>query len=238
MSQGPDLSETEALAAEHALGLLTGAERAATERRMASDPDFATLVEDWRARLAPLAEETAPVTPPPRLWPAIERGLPVNDNARVQRRLRFWRGATVGSLGLAAASLAAVVFMAAQPPKIIERQAPMGPMLNASLIGGAARPMFVAAYDPMRKMLVVTSLVPPGSDPQHVHQLWVIPADGQPHSLGMIEPGTSRAMPMPDPMAPMMEPGSALAVSVEPQGGSPMPHPTGPIAAKGMLSTI
>jgi anti-sigma-K factor RskA len=99
--------------------------------------------------------------------------------------------------------------------------------------------MFVAAYDPMRKALIVTSLAPAGADPAHVHQLWVIPADGKPHSLGMVEPGVSKAMPMPDDMAPMMSEGAALAVSVEPPGGSPMKdRPSGPIAAMGKLAKI
>ncbi|RAK51397.1 anti-sigma factor [Phenylobacterium deserti] len=238
MSQGHELSPIEALAAEHALGVLTGPERAQAEARMASDPAFAVLVEDWRARLAPLAAEVASVEPPARLWPSIERSLPANDNGAVLRRLRFWRSATVGSLGVAAASLAAVVFLAAQPPRIVERAAPAAPMLNASLMGGAAQPMFVAAYDPMRKMLLVTSLVPPGADPGHAHQLWVVTADGRSHSLGMVQPGASKVMPMPEPMAPMMAEGSALMVSVEPPSGSPMPHPTGPVAAKGMLTRI
>ena len=61
---GPDLPGDEALAAEHALGVLTTRERAAAEQRMARDPAFAAQVLAWRARLAPLAAETAPAAPP------------------------------------------------------------------------------------------------------------------------------------------------------------------------------
>src|SRR5207247_1901613 len=126
--------------------------------------------------------------------------------AAVVRRLKFWRGATLGSLGLAAASLAVSAMLASRPPTIVQLQAPPPPpILNASLMSdvGTPHPMFLAAYDPARKALIVTSLAPPGStDPVHVHELWVIPADGKPHSLGMIEPGRSKAMPMPDDMTP------------------------------------
>jgi anti-sigma-K factor RskA len=116
----------------------------------------------------------------------------------------------------------------------------MPSVLNASLTSqSSGQPMFVAAYDPARKMLLITSLMTPGADPAHVHQLWVIPADGKPHSLGMIAPGASKAMPMPGPMAPMLEPGAVLAVSVEPPGGSPLKTtPSGPIAATGKLARI
>lgn len=240
MSEGPELSDREALAAEHALGVLSHAERAEAEALAARDPAFAALVDLWRERLSPLIRAAPEVRPPPGLWPRIERSLPANDNAAAQRRLRFWRGATLGSMGLAAASLAVAVFLAGRPPQVIAPAAP-APMLNASLapMTGQGQALFVAAYDPQRKALVVTSLVPPGADPAHVHELWLIPADGKPRSLGFVEPGTSKAMPMPEPMAPMAEEGAALAVSVEPPGGSPTRDaPSGPIAAMGKLTRL
>jgi len=240
MSEPKDLPESEALAAEHALGVLSGPERAAAEARLARDPAFAAEVAAWRTKLAPLAEAVAPVPPPEGLWPAIARALPANDDVAARRRLRFWRGATIGSLGLAAASLAAAALLASRPP-IAVAPAPPAPILNASLMspGQGDRPMFVAAYDPVRRALIVTSLAQPGADPAHVHELWIIPADGKPHPIGMIEPGRSKAMPMPKAMAPMFAPGAAIAVSVEPPGGSPRKTaPSGPIAAMGKLSRI
>jgi len=113
-------------------------------------------------------------------------------------------------------------------------------MLNASLMtpGEGSHPMFVAAYDPVRQALIITSLARPGADPGHGHQLWVIPADGQPHSLGMIAPGASKSMPMPKAMAPMFTPGAAIVASLEPPGGSPTGRPSGPMAAVGKLGRI
>lgn len=242
MSEELEIPEPEALAAEHALGVLTAAERAVAEQRMARDPAFAAMVEAWRARLAPLADEVGSVAPSAAVWPAIERGLPANDNVEdLKRRLVSWRRAAFGSFTLAAASIAAAVVVAVQPPAVVTAPAPTpAPLLNASLAGqSGGQPLFVAAYDPDRKALIITSLVPPGADPGHVHELWIIPADGKPHSLGMVEPGTSKQMPMPGDMAPMMTEGSSLAVSVEPPGGSPTKDaPSGPVAASGKLSKI
>ncbi len=240
MSDDLELTGPQALAAEHALGVLSGRERAEAEARMAHDPAFAAEVEAWRARLAPLLDAVPPAAPSAAVWSRIERSLPANDNAAVRRRLAFWRGATLGSMGLAAASLALAVVLANRPPVLVQAPAP-APILNASLMSpkDGAQPMFVAAYDPARHALIVTSLVKPGADPAHVHELWVIPADGKPHPIGMIEPGKSKAMPMPRAMAPMFQPGAAIAVSVEPPGGSPMKTaPTGPIAAMGHLAKI
>lgn len=243
MSEGPELNDAEALAAEHALGVLSQAERAQAELRMASDPAFAADVEAWRARLAPLTLSVAAVPAPPGVWPRIERALPANDNADgAAKGLRFWRRATVGSLGLLAASLVVVVMLANQPPTIIQAPgAPPGPLLNASLTtqDGAPVPLFVAAYDPARKALIITSLVKAGADPGHVHELWVIPADGKPRALGFVEPGKSKSIPMSRELAESMAEGSAIAVSVEPPGGSPNPNaPSGPIAAVGKLARI
>lgn len=236
---GPELPEDEALAAEHALGVLTARERAVAEARMASDPAFAAEVESWRARLAPMLSAIAPMAPPPGLWPRIERALPANDNTDGLRgRLKFWRGTAMGSMGLAAASVAVAAILAAQPAQIVTRTAPMAPMMNARLASTAGQPLFLAAYDPSRKQVLVASLVPPGTDPNHSHELWLIPADGKPRSLGLVEPGTSKAMPMPAPMLSMVEEGASLAVSVEPAGGSKQEGPSGPIAAAGKLARI
>ena len=237
---GPELPDDEALAAEHALGVLTAQERAAVEQRMARDPAFAAQVLAWRARLAPLAAETAPAAPPAGLWPRIERRLAVNDNAAgVRRRLRFWRAATLGSMAVTAASLAAVAFLAARPPEVVTQpRPPMGPMMNARLMSGGGQPMFLAAYDPERKAIMVASLVPPGADPGHSHELWLIPADGRPRSLGLIDPGASKAMPMSEPMAEMTKEGVSLAVTVEPRGGSRRDGPSGPMAAVGKLTRL
>jgi cold shock CspA family protein len=103
MSEAPDLSEPEALAAEHALGVLTSGERRLAEARMATDPEFAALVEAWRARLTSLIETVAPIAAPEGLWSRIERALHANDNTVAVRALRFWRGATAGASMLAAA---------------------------------------------------------------------------------------------------------------------------------------
>ena len=243
MSEAPELSEFEALAAEHALGVLTSAERRQAEQRMATDPAFAAEVEAWRARLMPMAEGVAGIPAPQALWLRIERSLGANDNVVALRGLRFWRGATAGSLTLAAASLAAAVMLSNQATitKVSPTALPQGQLLDASLVSqsGAPVPLFVAAYDPARKALIVTSLVTAENDPAHVHELWVIPADGKPRPLGILEPGKTKAIPMPEKLLPSLAAGSALAVSLEPPGGSPkVDTPTGPLTAVGKLAKI
>jgi anti-sigma-K factor RskA len=237
MSEAPELTETEALAAEHALGVLNSAERRQAEARMASDSDFAAQVEAWRERLMPMTDGLTAVQPPAALWLRVERMLGANDNVAAVKGLRFWRGATIGSLTLAAAS----IMLGTRPPQMIQAPLANGQLLNASLVSqsGAPVPLFVAAYDPIRKALIVTSLVTPGNDPAHVQELWVIPADGKPRPLGLLEAGKTKSMPLPEGLLPSLAAGSALAVSLEPPGGSPkVDVPTGPITAVGKLAKI
>ena len=240
MSQEPELPEDEAQAAEYALGLLTGVDKALLDARLAQDSDFAAQVEAWRERFAPLADEAAPQAPPADVWRAIDRRLPANDDgAAAGERVRFWRRATAGSLALAAASIAAVLVLLINRPAVPDD--PMAPpvMLNASLAGENSTPLFVAFYDPARQAMVVTSLVPGGTDPAHAHELWLLPPGASPRALEIIEPGTARALPMSPDVVQMIAEGAQLAVSVEPPGGSPdKTAPSGPIAASGKLKPI
>ncbi|MEW5685432.1 MAG: anti-sigma factor [Pseudomonadota bacterium] len=249
MSEAPDLTEDEALAAEHALGVLSVRERADAETRMARDPAFAADVEAWRARLAPMLDAIEPVPAPAGVWPRIERllpanVLPANDNGQILGRLRFWRNAAVGGFALAAASLAAVVVQVNQPPVTIERQVPVSPqgqMLSASMVSqeGQPQPLFVASYDPDRKALIVTSLLPEGSDRDKVHELWLIAGQDNPKSLGLVESGKAKVIALPTEVMQKMAEGAALAVSVEPPGGSKNPAgPSGPVIGVGKLSKL
>jgi anti-sigma-K factor RskA len=221
MSEGPELSEAEAFAAEHALGVLSARDRAEAEARMARDPAFAAEVEAWRERLAPIGEGVADVAPPQGLWPRIERRLPANDNDALVRRLRVWRTTAMGGFALAAASLAAMVVLVAHPA-VVERPAavPQGHIMQASLMSQDERiqPLFVAAYDPDRKALIITSLLPEGTDPQKVHELWLVMGHDM-KSLGFVEPGRSKMIRMPGKMPQ----GAALAVSIEPPAAPPTP---------------
>lgn len=251
MSEAPDLTEAEALAAEHALGVLTAQERAEAELRMAREPAFAADVEAWRARLAPMLDQVASVPAPAGLWPRIERLLPANDsgsgaandNGALMNRLKFWRNTAVGGFALAAASLAAVVVQVNQPPVTVTREvpvAPQGQLLSASVVSqeGRLQPLFVAAYDPDRKSLIVTSLLPEGADRDKVHELWLLAGTDKPQSLGLVEKGQAKVIPLPTDLLDKISEGAALAVSVEPPGGSPTDVPTGPVIGVGKLSRL
>lgn len=244
MSEAPELTDAEAFAAEHALGVLGAGDRALAETRMAREPAFAADVESWRNRFAPMLDSVQSVPAPQGVWPRIEAMLPANDNGAVMNKLRFWRNSAMGGFALAAASLAGVAVQVSQPPLVVEKTItvqPQGELLNASLTAtsGRAQPLFVAAYDPDRKALIVTSLLPESADREKVNELWLIAGQDKPKSLGLIEPGKSRIIALPLEVMAKMSEGAALAVSIEPRGGSTSPDgPTGPVIGVGKLSKL
>lgn len=229
------LPQADALAAELALGVLTGEDRAAALRLLLSDRAFARDVADWRDRLAPLFDAIPEVTPSADLWRRIEGAL---DGAPVAAPIRtgFWKAATATAMAAAAALAGVLVLRPAPAPEIIVREAPVTARLAAPLVPEGTASVVLARYDPAQSMLRVDANVLP--EDARATELWVIPADGTPRSLGVFgKTGTTEVAMTPRLRAWLID-GATLAVSLEPTGGSPTGAPTGPVIASGTLTAI
>ena len=222
------MPEDELLAAEYALGVLAGADRAAAERRIAAERAFAIMVADWEERLAPWAGEIDEVSPAPQVWDAIAVALPAPapQRAGLWQSVVFWRGFALAS-ALAAACLAVVIYLGAvggsQP-------------LMAAIEGGGKR-SFVATVDTKRGTIAV---VPASfsADATRVPELWLIPADGKPRPLGLLQADRAVTITIPPQFAGQTVSNAVLAVSLEPPGGSPTGLPTGPVIGTGKLTSL
>jgi len=69
-------------------------------------------------------------------------------------------------------------------------------------------------------------------------ELWAIPADGKPVSLGVIPAGGKGKVVLSDAQKALIGKPIALAVSLEPKGGSPTGQPTGPVLYQGALAAL
>ena len=240
MSDARKNQEREALAAERALGLLTGADRTDAVALERGDSAFAADVARWRGRLAPLLDEIEPVTPPDALWGRIERatgeGAEMTNVVQLRRKVSRWRAAA-GAMTAIAASLGLVLLQQPRsvPAPVDIQQAQSTPMV--AMLGDGGKSMkVVASWDPTARQLVLAVAGEMPADPAHAHQLWVIPADGKPRSLGTMPASKQMHMRLANALADLLQQGATIAISVEPPGGSPTGQPTGPVVASGALN--
>jgi anti-sigma-K factor RskA len=69
-------------------------------------------------------------------------------------------------------------------------------------------------------------------------ELWLIPADGKPRALGVIDPAKPATMPMPPEVRTLAKQKAQVSLSIEPAGGSTTGAPTGPVIAGGAFVEI
>lgn len=221
--------EDQLVAAEYALGVLSGAERTATERRLAREPAFARLVSAWEERLAPLAAEIEGISPPPDVWGRIAAALPSQSETRpgLWSSLAFWRAFGLVS-ALAAVCLALVIYFGA-----FNGREP----LVAALDGGGHH-HFVATVDGTRTTIAVMPAAFASGGNGRVPELWLIPSDGKPRPLGLLRANGAVTIALPPALSKLAARNSVLAVSLEPPGGSPTGRPTGPVIATGKLENL
>ena len=222
------LPDEELLAAEYALGVLSGADRAAAEQRVARDRAFARLVAEWEQRLAPWAAEIADVVPPAQIWDRVANALPAQaQRSSLWQSLAFWRGLSLAAGTLAAACLAALIYLG--PPT---QQQPL-----VAMIEGDGHRHFVATIDTRRGTVAV---VPAAfsADATRVPELWLIPADGKPRPVGLLRADQAVTLTLPADLSALAKGNAVLAVSLEPPGGSTTGLPTGPVIATGKLTSL
>ncbi|HEX9954426.1 MAG TPA: anti-sigma factor [Allosphingosinicella sp.] len=239
--------ERELLAGEYVLRLLDGEELLAARGRIGSDPGFAAAVEAWGRRLAPMWESVPEVAPPPELWHRIERAIgaetagaaQAGDNVvQLRRRERLWKGYAAAMTAIAAGLALFLALQVAQPdvPQVQAPAAEPRALVAALSTEGGEATLAVTVSGDHRSVLVTPTRMAAVSG--HSHELWLIPASGTPVSLGVVAPDAPRRHSIPEALAAEVHAETALAVSVEPVGGSPTGKPTGPVVATAPLREI
>lgn len=227
------------LAAEVALRLLDGEALMAARAREARDPDFAALIAGWNAHLGGLLDDVAPVEPPAGLWGPIAASLALQsggDVVALRSRLHFWKRAAAGLTALAA-SLALFLGYGAVNRTPPVAAAPAAQVLFASVAPEGASALAVVGYDRTGRSLIVTPATLTATAGRS-SELWVIPADGRPRSLGLIAPGPARRIALADDLAGLFVGAPTIAISTEQAGGSRTGQPVGPVVATGMLQPV
>jgi len=226
------------LAAEYVLGTLRGPARRRFDALLPAHPALRAAVRRWQDALLPLAASVKPVAPSARVWAGIEARLFAESRAasgqpvlpaRWWQRVLPWRAAT--GFATAAALALGVALTLPQPaqPPIVVVLAPA----DAAAAGALAKARFVASVSADGRGLVLKPIETLALDPQRALELWAVPGQGAPRSLGLVAAdGATKVI-----RAELLRNTAAFAVSLEPAGGSPTGAPTGPIISVGKLES-
>lgn len=208
-----------ALAAQYALGTLRGNARLHFEKRLAQEQELAQLLGCWQTLLAPFENNTQQQIPPERVWKKIQLSLPP------QKTTSSWNWNYLG--WALAAGLAAIVLV----PYLTSRSPELTPLvvLNSS---DAAKGQWIVNADSERKTLQLVPVQPREIAANNSLQLWAIPSGAKPISLGLVNASQSTQL---TADGVILSPGTTIAISLEPQGGSPTGQPTGPVVFSGTL---
>lgn len=201
------------LAAEFVLGTMTGAARRRFARWLAADPFVARRVRGWEERLAGLAFQAVPVTPAPAVWEAIERRIGPAPQGR-------WRA-------LAAAVVAVTVIGLGW--YLWQGQPVAPPQAQALIADATGQALWQVAFAADGEHVEVTAIGDFRHPDSRSLELWALPPEAAPVSLGLMPAQGSKRLAIDDRQRAALGIAANVAVSDEPLGGSPTGAPTGAV---------
>jgi anti-sigma-K factor RskA len=214
-----------ALAADYAIGLMPSAARRRFEQLLLEDAALRAELAQWQESLASLTEALPEQPVPDRVWQGITARIEPQV-LHMPEKHPFWSWLRVTA---AVCSLVIAVTLGV----IYNRDSAR---YSATLLTADAQPALkVEAHE---DYLNVEPLTLAAVDPGRSLELWAIPADGKPISLGVIPAGGKGRVELSDTQKTLIGKPIALAVSLEPQGGSPTGQPTGPVLYQGALAAL
>ena len=151
---------------------------------------------------------------------------------RFWNSIRFWRTLALATTFAMVAVVAVNLFLAAPP------EAPSGlksAYAAAAIADDDGVPHWTATVDKAKREIIVVPAVAFQVSDSASTELWLIPENSKPISLGVFPSNRSTSIVLSKENAAKLNARSALAVSVEPKGGSPTGQATGPVVGKGAM---
>jgi anti-sigma-K factor RskA len=210
----------DALAVSYVLGSMRGKARLRFQGLLMQHLSLRQAVWRWERHLNPVVEQLKPVMPDASVWQrvTIRLGWRAPEQAPPQSR-SYWKETFAVAL---AACLALFLLLPRFDPVL-----PVAvPTQLAIVQNNQAQALWVVKWEQQQLKVQATAAVQPLTDADY--ELWMLPENGQPPiSLGLLpqQANTERTLP---PSVNGLKV-AALAVSLEPKGGSPTGQPTGPV---------
>ena len=260
LTRNPELLDR--LAASYSLGTLRGGARRRFEHLAREYPQVRAAALLWQGRWSAFSEVQTPVQPDAVVWTRIANLVQAEKtNARLAqqretvapnlpgRALAWWRGLALAG-GLAAVAAVSVGLWSHQGLKdasqqqlsALQTQLQMAqaalqaaPQVQyvAVLADGKADASMLVTFDPRHQQLVLQRVSGFKEADNQSLQLWALPPEGAPRSLGVMGDGKLEQLTAQETDVRAIP---ALAISLEPKGGVPSSTgPTGPVLFKGAL---
>jgi anti-sigma-K factor RskA len=217
--QHPQLLEE--LAAQYVLGTLRGRARRRFERYCKHNATALHAVRRWEDRLVDLLAGVVPVAPSAVVWEQI-RFRVRRDRAlrpkRVFATFGNWRFALAA--GIAALAIALGLWTGIGPGStqtVASFRSPQQGELWSIEAPRSRVELRIAATENLRL------------DPARAYELWALPGEGAPVSLGLMPKSWRATLELNDAQRLALSRSRKIAISEEPPGGSPTGAPTGQV---------
>lgn len=236
MSDDRDISgagEDGVLAAEYVLGVLPPDEYAAVGQRLRTDAALRADYRLWRNRLSTLDAQFAETPAPAGVWTRIERRLFASPAGQrgLWNSIGFWRSLSAAAALVAIVAIGVNVVTPRPDPNAFAAQ------LVAALSAQGSNVSVVALYNASTGQLRLTTLSG-DAVPDKDYELWAIEGSNPPRSMGTFPINQRVDLKLTPEELAGFGPGTTLAISLEPKGGSTTGAPTGPVVAAGQAKAI
>ncbi|MCS3414893.1 anti-sigma-K factor RskA [Pseudomonas sp. BIGb0450] len=215
-----------ALAADYAIGLMPATARRRFEQLLLDDAALRVELGHWQDALASLTGPLLERQVPDPVWEGIKARIEPQV-LHMPAKKPFWMNLRLlaAVCGLVIAVLVGVLY-----------QRDLGVEYNATLLAADQQPALkIQAY---ADHLQVEPLALAAVEPARALELWAIPAGGKPISLGLVPVSGKGRIQLSKAQQALLTAPLTLAVSLEPQGGSPTGQPTGPVLYQGQLASL
>ena len=214
-----------ALAADYAIGLMPPTARKRFEHLLQDDAPLRAELARWNTHLSQLTEPLLEQPVPDHVWQAIVARIEPQA-LHVPARRPFWSWVRLSAL-------ACSLLIALTVGLLYNRDSVQ---YKATLLSGTAQPgLSIEAHS---DYLAVRPLELAAVDGGRSLELWAIPVEGKPVSLGLIPRDGDGRIVLSQSQQQLIRIPVVLAVSLEPQGGSPTGQPTGPVLYQGPLASL
>jgi len=218
------------IAAEYVLGTLQGKPRLQFEHFLRQNAAMRKQVVLWEERLFCLTEGIESVKPHKRVLKKVFKRINPERKPGLWGRIGWWRG-----WGIATSMLLLVMSVYIVQ---IEQPVDTGIPTVAILSDQSSQAGWVVKTNLDKGFMTAQALTVTDPGSNKAYELWMLPEGEAPKSLGLLPLKGKRSLALTKERLAVLRRSAALAVSLEPAGGSPTGLPTGPVLYQGKLLFI